>query len=478
MNLNDLPIINGKRVLNKEYVEEELKKEAKAFASGKKNTGFCLRGLCRQDVHEIDMSELSIEMFKRLTFDTKTTFSEAQVEKFHPFDIIKQGKQFGNIKKSKIDGNETTIAIIDRFSDISKKQFGGRTITVYRVSKDGVEEVQSNEEGIYLKDASKKEDGLEKGYHGNTIASLTVGKECGVAPKSNVVLFHIDGIGNQEAQDFVLKFIDENSEKEGFTIPDIISVSAKTDINEHTLNELEKLGCAFINSDIFMMDFTWGRSNDGNENDGNENDGNENDGNKLVRDEVIQYTIDAFAADRGIDINEKFSGNMLIPVTGRTSSYINDDGEEVYKYNGSFCGNSFAIGQVAGLFLNARQVDKSISYGNFIKIARNTAKTNNEDMKYLDVNEFIEKLKDKTHGDGDGSEEGHGNISEEEHRNSPVKESENNSNDLTKKHSLDEFHDVAIHDRIEATNQVTRETTNGVKTENELEQEHESEKIE
>ena len=469
MNLNDLPIINGKRVLNDDYVKKELKKEAKAFASGKENTGFCLRGLRGQDVSEIDMSKLTIEMFKRLTFDTKTTFSKAQVENFHPFDIIKQGKQFGNIKESKINGNETTIAIIDRFSDISKKQFEGRTITVYRVSKDGVEEVQSNEEGIYLKDASKEEDGLEKGYHGNTIVSLTVGKECGVAPKSNVVLFHIDGIGNQAAQDFVLKFIDENSEKEGFTIPDIISVSAKTDINEHTLNELEKLGCAFINSDIFMMDFTWGRSNDG----------NENDGNKLVRDEVIQYTIDAFAADRRIDINEKFSGNMLIPVTGRTSSYINDDGEEVYKYNGSFCGNSFAIGQVAGLFLNARQVDKSISYGNFIKIARNTAKTNNEDMKYLDVNEFIEKLKDKTHGDGDGSEEGHGNISEEEHRNSPVKESENNSNDLTKKHSLDEFHDVAIHDRIEATNQVTRETTNGVKTaENELEQEHESEEIE
>lgn len=40
MNLNDLPIINGKRVLNKEYVEEELKKEAKAFASGKKTQDF------------------------------------------------------------------------------------------------------------------------------------------------------------------------------------------------------------------------------------------------------------------------------------------------------------------------------------------------------------------------------------------------------------------------------------------------------
>lgn len=379
MYLDDLPIINGKRVLNEKAVVKELKKEAKAFASGKENTGFCLRGLCgRDDVSEIDMSGLPIKMFRRLTFDTKTTFSQAQVEKFHPFDIIKQGKQFGNIKESKIDGNETTIAIIDRFSDVSKKQFEGRTITVYRVSKDGVEEVQSNEDGIYLKDASEEEDGLEKGYHGNTIASLAVGKECGVAPESNVVLFHIDGIGNQEAQDAVLKFIDENREKEGFTIPDIISISAKTKIDKEMLKKLEKLGCAFINSDIFVENFTLGRSNDGHE---------------LVRDEFIQYTIDAFAADRGIDINEKFNGKILIPVTGRTSSYINDDGEEVYKYNGSFCGNSFAIGQVAGLFLKARQVDKSISYGNFIKIARNTAKTN-EDMKYLDADGIITKLKE------------------------------------------------------------------------------------
>lgn len=379
MCLDDLPIINGKRVFNKNYVEEELKKEAKAFASGKENTGFCLRGLCGQDVSKIDMSDLTIEMFKRLTFNTKTKFSKEQVEKFHPFDIIKQGKQFGNIKESKIDGNETTIAIIDRFSDVSKKQFEGRTITVYRVSKDGVEEVQSNEDGIYLKDASEEEDGLEKGYHGNTIASLAVGKECGVAPESNVVLFHIDGIGNQEAQDAVLKFIDENREKEGFTIPDIISISAKTKIDKEMLKKLEKLGCAFINSDIFVENFTLGRSNDGHE---------------LVRDEFIQYTIDAFAADRRIDINEKFNGKILIPVTGRTSSYINDDGEEVYKYNGSFCGNSFAIGQVAGLFLKARQVDKSISYGNFIKIARNTAKTNEDNMKYLDADGIITKLKE------------------------------------------------------------------------------------
>ena len=41
-----------------------------------------------------------------------------------------------------------------------------------------------------------------------------------------------------------------------------------------------------------------------------------------------------------------------------------------------------------------------------------------------------------------------------------------------KKHSLDEFHDVAIKNRSESTNEATRETTQGVRTEGELEQEH------
>lgn len=427
----------GTTVIDDKYVEEELKREAKAFASGTgKNTGFCLRGLCGQDVSKIDMSNLSEKMFKRLTFDSKTKFSQEQIEKFHPFDIImEQGKQFGNIGESEIDGSGTTIAIIDRFSDISVAQFEGRTITVYRVSKDGVDDepVQPNKEGIYLEGASVEENGLENGFHGNTTESLAVGKECGVAKNANVILFHVDGIGNQEAQEHVIKFIENREES---NIPDIISISAKTKIDEETLKKLEKLSCAFINSDVFMKDFTWGRSDDN--------------GNKLVRDEFIQYTIDAFA-DRGIDINELFNENTLIPVTGRTSSYIDDNGKEVYKYNGSFCGNSFAICQVAGLFLLARQVDKSISF-----------------------NEFIKKVKDKTHGDGDGSVEEHGNISVEEHRNSPVKESENSSNDLTKKHSLDEFHDIAINDRSVVVDEVTRETINGVRTENELGQEHKS----
>lgn len=40
------------------------------------------------------------------------------------------------------------------------------------------------------------------------------------------------------------------------------------------------------------------------------------------------------------------------------------------------------------------------------------------------------------------------------------------------KHSLDEFYGVAINDRSETTNEATRETTQGVRTEGELEQDN------
>ena len=366
--------ITGTTVIDDTYVEEELKKEAEAFCEGR-NTGFALRGLCGQNVSKIDMSNLSPEMFKKLTFDSETIFSSEQKEKFHPDAIREQGKQFGNIGESKINGSGTTIAIIDRFANISEEQFEGRTITVYKVSENGVELMQP-EKGIFLKTTSvKDEDGLENGYHGNTIASLTVGKECGVAPNANVILFHIDGIDSQKAQDKVLEFIDKN--KEEFTIPDILSVSASTKIDSETLKELKELGCAFINSDVFMKDFTWGRSSDGQE---------------LVRDEFIQYTIDAFRTKTGQDIGKKFDKNKLIPVIGRTSSYINSDGEEVEKYNGSFCGNSFAICQAAGLFLLARQIQPKISYDEFIETIKKSQKENSEHRMYVDPKDVIEKI--------------------------------------------------------------------------------------
>ena len=66
------------------------------------------------------------------------------------------------------------------------------------------------------------------------------------------------------------------------------------------------------------------------------------------------------------------------------------------KYNGSLCGASFAIAQVAGLFLLARQEDKDLSFDNFITIVRDTRIKNHEGMMYASATEIISEVKERS----------------------------------------------------------------------------------
>ena len=66
----------------------------------------------------------------------------------------------------------------------------------------------------------------------------------------------------------------------------------------------------------------------------------------------------------------------------------------VYKYNGSVCGASFAIPQIAGLFLLSRQIDKEISFDKFIEIVRDPKIINKDGMKYINAKEIINKVKE------------------------------------------------------------------------------------
>lgn len=64
----------------------------------------------------------------------------------------------------------------------------------------------------------------------------------------------------------------------------------------------------------------------------------------------------------------------------------------VYKYNGSVCGASFAIPQIAGLFLLSRQIDKEIRFNEFIEIIKNPQMVNKDGTNYINANEIIKKV--------------------------------------------------------------------------------------
>ena len=367
------------KVIDDEYVKENLRETARRFVIADPITEFVNEGLCGKDLRKIDMSNLSIENFRRLTYDSKTIFSDKQIEKFHPSGVIEDGKNFANLennrKEEKSDNDRPTIAFIDRFSNISNKQFGGKVLA-YRVTKNGVEIAKPDSQGMYFKDEGDSED---RGFHGNSVASFAAGKECGVAPNSNVILFDMDeGITFEDAQRAVVEFIISNKDNKQFIMPDILSISADT--STEPLDELKKINCAFINSKIARELYSWGRM----------------DGDGVSLDQFVQDMLD-MPFDKNIEyIQEILKEDTIVPVTGRTCSYIDNDGNIVYRYQGSVCGNSFPIGNIAGLFARIREIDKNITQDDFDRIIKNTAiKNDDNNMKYLDEKGVIDKVKER-----------------------------------------------------------------------------------
>ena len=81
------------------------------------------------------------------------------------------------------------------------------------------------------------------------------------------------------------------------------------------------------------------------------------------------------------------------------------NGKKGYKYNGSVCGASFAIPQIAGLFAIARQIDPLILYNEFIEIVKNPERLNSEGMMYVDSEEIVKKIQERSKTKGEILEE-------------------------------------------------------------------------
>ena len=78
MNLDKLPISNGKRVLNDSFVNSQMKKIALEIGNENPNVdlSFILEGFCGDNLEDVDMSGLSSESFRKLTFDSNTIFPD------------------------------------------------------------------------------------------------------------------------------------------------------------------------------------------------------------------------------------------------------------------------------------------------------------------------------------------------------------------------------------------------------------------
>ena len=379
----------GKTILNDDCVEQIIRN----FFSGKDGLEcaqyFMLEGFCGKDVSEFDMSGLSNEYFKMITFDGETKFSPEQIDKFHPNEIIEQGKNFSNIKDkdslhdSKINGEGTTIALLDASFNSSIEEYGDRVIQHLVFEKVNGE--------VILREYNK-EDG--NGYHGETTASLAAGKECGVAPKANLRLFGINmkswhegpEQGKQawkESKAALFKYLQKEN-----IVPDIISISADSETlpeAREALNWLNDNNCFVLDSNEFWKYFSLGRTNE-------EGKIGLDEFVKIIYGDDFQYDEKSPMGKKIKDTREKGKNATVMPFAGRTSMHTGKSGKPVEKYNGSLCGASFAIAQAAGLFLLARQKNKDISFEKFIEVIKDTREKNPEGVLFAHAKEIIDNV--------------------------------------------------------------------------------------
>ena len=378
--------------IDDKYIEQKFERIAGEIASrnAENDLSFILEGICGEDVSKIDMSNLSPENFRRLTFDNKTIFSDKQIKRFHPEKLLEQGKKFSNVKEEKglhengINGKGTTIAILDRYFDSSISEFEGRVVKHIVLEKNKNKEnvaniiFERNKENDFRKEYKEK---YMDGSHGNTTACLVAGSECGVAPETEMYIFSVGNISWEESKEMMLKYIVENNIE-----PDIISISADIQTSKEgqkMLDELEKKGCTLLDSSKFWKDFSWGRTS--------------NNGEVVLLDELLKTISNRESAEnsRNDKVIKNIPSTVILPAAGRTNIHMGEDGKPIYKYNGSLCGASYAIPQIAGMFLLARQIDSSIRYDEFMNVVKNPKRLNPEGMMYVDAEEICKEISER-----------------------------------------------------------------------------------
>ena len=288
-----------------------------------------------------------------------------------------------NLETSKLDGSGVNIAFIDQGFDKNMSEFGGVCKGRFKRHMTCIK----NEDGTYEIVERTNDRDYEDNFHGNTAADLAAGEKCGIAPNANIYFFEINS--NSEDKDYdervkaILEYIKSNQEDLKL---DVISHSAgaSKEVLKIADDIRDNYGCEYINSGVFWENYFPGR--------------------EISGETYEAGFVESARAVPGIyeNKNGQFLANkeaMAIPVEGRTSIQVikdkNGNVEESRKFNGAICGASYAIPQLVGWFVLARQMDQKISLKDFIAKTKELQHTNSKGKLYTNPREVIEKMYDE-----------------------------------------------------------------------------------
>jgi len=127
-----------------------------------------------KDVSDLDFSNYDEELFKQSNFDTDTIWPKKLPKWLNPEKIMEDGKNPGlgirNLHKQGIDGKGVKVCIIDQTLLLSHQEYKDNLKLYEEI---GLHEFKSGNE-------------QKTSMHGSAVSSILVGKNCGVAPKSDL----------------------------------------------------------------------------------------------------------------------------------------------------------------------------------------------------------------------------------------------------------------------------------------------------
>jgi hypothetical protein len=319
-----------------------------------------LRGI---DLSEKNLKSVSVEILATTDFDMETKWPKEEnlPEGFNPKILIEESKNPGlGIKKlhaQGIDGRGIRVAIIDQ------KLLGGH-------------EEYKNHIIDYSEYGTVKDE--EVSMHGPAVASLLVGKNCGVAPGAELI-YKATPFGREFEwrAKALMDIIESNKTIESNKKIRIVSCSiGYTEQNpEPGLEQWIKAIKNAAEAGIIVVDV------------GKRLGINFTGGGSLDKEDFEKYNLWLHLKNRS-DIDVK--NHIVVPSDYRTMASWK--GADEYMYTGKG-GLSWSVPYLAGLFALALQVNPDLSQQKLVDLVNKNTSANKKGLRVINPREFIEAVK-------------------------------------------------------------------------------------
>ncbi len=324
-----------------------------------------------RDLSKEDLSQLSPKVLSRINFDTKTQWPEKDKlpDNFSPEQFLEESKNPGlgikNLHKAGIDGRGIRVAIIDQKLLLGHQEY-----------KDQLKDYKE------IGDSSKEEAQM----HGVAVASLLLGKECGVAPQSELIYRAIPSGRSFPERALAIRDIIEfnntvSKDKKVKVISSPIGYITKKSepgLEEYimAIKDAKASGIIFIDT-ANNFDLHWGGG-----------------GSVSDKENPEKYML-ALYMENWLDIKapklpkEKLA-ELPIIIPSDYRGMASEKGESDYNYNGKG-GASWSVPYLAGIVALTLQVNPNLSEKQISGLISETATTNSNGLKVINPEKAIEK---------------------------------------------------------------------------------------